>query len=184
MLWDQRSRAVGLGAGVVLLLSCCVAQAQLVNGDFEEGFTGGVANGWTLFSMGGCSPYGVDETGNVYEGDHAQKIVMPQPGAGQGECYGGVFQVFNTTPGQLYRIDFWMYASMPGEAYEQEDLEIHLVFDAQGRGYYDHNLVGSDFDVSAIGVDADREVWKSMGREFQAASTQATLFFRGWRKWA
>lgn len=177
----RRYRTIGLGASAVLLFGHAgVLHAQIANGNFEGGFTGGVANGWTLFTTSGYSASGSDETANVHGGAHAQRINLPQPNSGEG--YGGVFQVINTVPGQLYRIDFWIYAHMPNESYEGEDLEVHLGFDAQGRSSYDPSHF--DFDVSWIGIDTDRDTWRSAGREFEAVGTQATLFFRGWRKYA
>jgi len=171
--------ALVAGWMAAILLCAAGANGQISNGDFEGGFTNGVANGWTLFSTDGYNPSGSDETGNVHGGSHAQKVNLPQPASGEG--YGGISQVIDTVAGQLYRIDFWIYAHMPGESYQGQDLQTFMGFDAQGRPF-DHSL--TDFDISWIGLSEGRDEWRSIGREFLAAGDTATIFFKGWRKWA
>lgn len=174
----QRNGKALVGAGIATLLACAaVVNAQITNGDFEGGFTNGVANGWTFFSTDGYGATPIDETGNVHGGSHAQRVDLPQP-ASEGNA--GVSQVISTVPGQLYRIDFWVYAHMY-EGYPGEDLETFLGFDAQGRAY---DPLLTDFDISWIGFYAGRDEWRSVGREFLAGGNTATVFFRGWRKYA
>ena len=169
--------AVALLAAVFMFFRPSAA-ATITNGNFEGGFTGGLANGWTLFSTGGYNPIPVDETTIVHGGAHAQRVRMPQPASG--EAYGGIYQIVATTPNTLYQVGLWMYTIMPGETYSGEDLVCSTGFDTQGRT----NWNTADWELSWLSLPSSpRNAWIYIKREFLAASSTTTIFLKGWRKW-
>jgi len=77
----------------------------LQNAGFEEGFTSGVANGWTKFNYAGnvtCS----ESTTQFRSGSRAQAIY-----SANSSNEGGIFQQLATTPGQTYTVRMWVKCS-------------------------------------------------------------------------
>ncbi|MGB9586964.1 MAG: carboxypeptidase regulatory-like domain-containing protein, partial [Armatimonadota bacterium] len=68
----QNNIAVAAGQTTTCNFNLPPASPNLVNGNFESGFTSGVGNGWTKFLISG-SPSFVDETSIRHGGSHAQR---------------------------------------------------------------------------------------------------------------
>jgi len=98
----------------------------LKNGGFEEGFTGGVANGWAKWTISDANATPQNNCGRkdpsfqqftsaqdarrVKEGAAAQQIFTPVQDPGFG-FYGGLQQtVTGLTPGKTYRFSVWAHA--------------------------------------------------------------------------
>jgi hypothetical protein len=73
------------------------------NADFEGGFTGGLADGW---SRAYASQTYTDEIIIIHGGSHAQKITVVADDEGQ-----GILQSKSITDGKEYYIEVWIYAS-------------------------------------------------------------------------
>ena len=95
--WSLRSTSEKVGSDLI------------TNGDMEGGFTGGVADGWT--STRGTP---VDETTDVHNGSHAQKINNPAGNTGV------VNQIVAGTTGKVYKVTFWAkkYKGSGGHVYD------------------------------------------------------------------
>ena len=68
----QNNISVTAGQTTACNFNLAPSTAQLINGNFEGGFTNGVANGWTKFIVSGSPSFG-DETSHVHGGSHAQR---------------------------------------------------------------------------------------------------------------
>ncbi len=90
----------------LLTVTSCSAGC-LQNAGFENGFTGGVGNGWIKFNRVGnvtCA----DETTERHGGLHSQEIYSHDV-----DNDGGVYQQFATAPGQPYSISAWIKVYSP-----------------------------------------------------------------------
>jgi len=72
------------------------------NADFESGFTGGLADGWSNVYTQTVS----EETSNVHGGSSAQKITVSDDGANS-----GIQQSVSRTAGVIYKLSGWVYCS-------------------------------------------------------------------------
>lgn len=112
-LWKAFALAIGVGLALVLLRPAGQGLAQqtnvIVNGGFEDGFTGepgiveGLGNGWSRFDNGGAFYGWYDDTWPlvVAEGEHAQLIEIKN--AAEQSRYAGIYQTVDVTPGQAYK---------------------------------------------------------------------------------
>ena len=89
-------------------------EAVVENGDFEGGFTDGVAEGWHTWA----DPWGEreyhDERENVHGGAHAQGWTTPEGSSA------GIYQVVNgVTQGQAYRLTMWTWYDSRGDMWAE-----------------------------------------------------------------
>ncbi|MBI3241472.1 MAG: LysM peptidoglycan-binding domain-containing protein [Chloroflexi bacterium] len=116
-------------AAVPLTVSASPTQPQtnlLKNASFEEGFTGGVANSWSKWTISDAAATPQNNCGRkeptyqqitssldarrVKDGSSAQQMLTPVQDPGFG-FYGGLQQtVAGLTPGKTYRFSVWVHA--------------------------------------------------------------------------
>lgn len=154
----------------------------ITNPGFENGFTDGIGNGWTLLTHP-SGAVGTDETSNTHSGNHSQKVDLPSTSP----SHGGVFQTISTTAGQVYQLSFWLYTTTPGESFDEEKMEVFVGFDSLGRDEYDHQgfTENADWNVGWTRVNvprSDRNTWLNFDREFLATGSSTTIFIRAHRK--
>jgi Zn/Cd-binding protein ZinT len=166
----------------------------LTNGDFESGFwfgpAGEVGNDWAWFHNGGEASYGFydDTWPPVLVGKHSQLIEINTfcRAGSDPDRYAGIFQTAEgLTVGATYKF------SLKGM--------LRALADDEDRDNYSYRVEwGYTTDGSTDWRDVDNWVeipWdkvyprlepgsmKSYSAEFEATSTQITLFVRAWKKW-
>jgi hypothetical protein len=84
--------------------------AQIHNGGFEDGFSGGIAEGWRIEGRGFCTDAALLPDGTAAEGHHAQ-AVFAEGAHGHGNFESTLSTVVAATPGKELRLS-WSWAAL------------------------------------------------------------------------
>ena len=93
-------------------VSSAQSSDALQNGDFEDAFIGGVAEGWTAFNNLGSAVYSyaaTDDPACVFAGDRAQSLDLHtrSVGGSQPDRWTGVYQTVDVVPGTEYLFNLY-----------------------------------------------------------------------------
>jgi len=157
----------GAGAGIVH------------NQSMEEGFTGGVANGWVSWKEEMVSGQ-VFFDGSDYhtDGGHSQKLVLPQPPYGYGEREAAIYQQIYVVPGEMYTASVRIRLHFPPQDYNGEDLIAWLGLDPFGQPSGSGS--GTEWDTYASSQDQ----WITKQITVRAVLPVMTIALKGTRKYA
>jgi hypothetical protein len=143
----------------------------IVNGNFESGFSGGLARGWQRFPASGGPAY-VDERDNRRGGSHGQRWWTSYA-----THDAGVWQRVKVSPGRSYRVKAWTWRSDEwnnGSANE----EMWVGLDPQGG----NNPASSDVRWSQGAYSY--QTWTPQEVGVVATGNTLTVFVRGKAHWA
>ena len=138
---------------------------RITNGSFEDGFTSGVGNGWTSFTVSGSAALGFGQASvNKKDGSYSQYWNRADTSA----CDGGVYQTFSTTPGQTYQIDAWMkrQSTFTGTS-------LRVGYDLTGGT---NPTAGT---VTYTDITGSDNTWNSYSQSIVATGYSITVFARG-----
>jgi hypothetical protein len=167
----------------------------LTNGDFESGFYptpfGEVGNGWGWFNNGGAASYGYyDETWPpvIWDGAHSQLIEINTfcRAGSNPDRYSGIYQtVSGLTKGATYRLSL---RGMLRALADDEDLEgynYRVVWGYTSDGSTDWQDVDNWIEIAWDRVYARTDPGRMTNYrvDFEAPSSEITLFFAAWKKW-
>lgn len=180
------------GSSGVTVAPACGGANLLRNGDFESGFTNGVAKSWVSFTNGGRAAYGFyDEQWAevIRDGKHGQLIEINTKGlaASDADRVAGIYQVVGKlTPGATY--EFSLYGMLREEAaHPDEDMYRYRV--QWGYAVADANPSATDVtnwtDISwdAIYTRTAPGDMSAFSAKLQAPGRQIVLAVRALKKW-
>jgi hypothetical protein len=105
---------VAISSNATLTVAANCHPSPLVNGDFEGGFTSGVANGWTSYTRNGGAAAWSSQTAGAPQGLYYQQVQLTSTTGGA-----GIRQNINgTTPGATYQISGWMRGNSAAAYYQ------------------------------------------------------------------
>ena len=167
----------------------------LVNGDFEGGFTmsasGEVGTGWGGFHNGGQATYGFyDETWTpvVHKGEHSQLIEVNtfHRSASDPDRYAGIYQtVAGLTPGATYKLSLYGMLRLLSDGDDFEGYNYVVQWGYDPAGGVDWTVVDNWVEIpwDTIYPRLDPGEMSAYTGEFEAPSSEITLFVRVWKKW-
>ncbi|MBX7246141.1 MAG: fibronectin type III domain-containing protein [Candidatus Sumerlaeaceae bacterium] len=101
----RATNAGGASANSAQASATTLQANRITNGSFENGFTGGVGNGWSSWTATGSAVLGFGQASlNKQDGAYSQYWNRADTAA----CDGGVYQTFSVVPGGTYQITGWM----------------------------------------------------------------------------
>lgn len=140
----------------------------VTNGSFENGFTGGVGNGWTSWSSGWSNPITFGQaSANKYDGSYSQYWART---ADNLRLHGGVYQrITGLSNGQQYRIQ----AALKRQC-TATDVWLEFGYDLTG---------GTAAEASSVTYTklegAGNNVWATYDQTVTATGSAITLFAKG-----
>ncbi len=156
-----------LGVVLVLGLTSRAQASPFTNGGFES--PGGSFPGFTLLTAGSTTIPGWTVGGGSASIDWIGTLWVPSQGNQSidlnGSSQGSIFQTFDTTPGQLYRVLFDLSGNPDG-------LPLVKTLNVQATG---NAALGYSFDVT--GFSRPNMGWQTFGYQFVASGTSTTLTF-------
>jgi hypothetical protein len=166
----------------------------LENGDFESGFSfgpaGAVGNGWGWFHNGGAASYGFydDTWPPVLSDEHSQLVEINTfcRAGSDPDRYAGIYQTADgLTPGATYKFSVrgMLRALADDEDRENYSYRVEWGYTVDGSTDWQavDNWVEIPWDTVYPRLEPGR--MKNYSAEFEAPSTQITLFVRAWKKW-
>lgn len=158
---NQYGMAISSNATLTVVASC--DPNPLVNGNFEGGFTGGVANGWTSYTRNGGSGSWSAQTAGAPQGTYYQQVQLTSTTGGA-----GIRQNINgTVPGATYQISGWMRGN---SAYAYYQVKV--------------SPSGSTDWTTAVDLTPTQagngSTWVPFSGTVVAAGTNMTLWLDGW----
>ncbi len=166
----NRTALFSLVVGTICSFSPAGRVQTLVNGDFEDGFTGGVANGWSTFASSGYSPDFFDGTQHVRGGSHAQQVVLPSGS----DAYAGISQQVSVPVGRRIRIRAWQYKEWAGNPWE---ILSTIAVERNGAAQWDHP------DVFIAEIADEIGAWRQVTVEVRSDTGVVTIWLRTQFKW-
>jgi LysM repeat protein len=172
----------------------CAGPNMVYNGNFESGFNptsvGHVGNSWGAFTNGGAANYGFydDQWPRVVaDGQHSQLIEINTKGIypADNDRYAGIYQyITGLHPGVQY--EFRMKGMLRGAGNEDDPYRFAAQVGYLPGYQSDWTKVGNwtEMNLGPIGVRTDPGPMAEYTMKFTAASSDLTLFIRGWKKWA
>jgi len=167
----QNNICVAAGQTITCNFNLAPGLAQLINGDFEGGFTSGVANGWTKFVISGSPSFG-DETSHVHGGSHAQRWSTNWT-----THDAGIYQQVTAAQGVSYTFSAWTWRH--DEWNNGGDNEASWVgIDPYG------GTNASSSNVQWSSKQISYETWTQQSVSAAAQAGTITVFIRGRANWA
>jgi hypothetical protein len=169
----------------------CDGPDALVNGDFESGFYNGVGNGWGSFDNNGAAGYGFyDEMWSpvVAAGAHSQLIEISTLGlaASDSDRYAGIYQtVWGLWPGETYELSLYGMIRQGVSGWEGDPYRYRVQWGYTADGSTDWTQVSNWQEIpwNTIYPRTEPGDMALYTVQFQAPSSQITLFVRAWKKW-
>ena len=168
----------------------------LTNGDFEGGFApirlGMVGKGWGWFYNDAQAGYGFyDETWPpaVQQGRHSQMIEINTLGRSRSDPdrYAGIYQtVEGLTVGATYKLSLYGLVRALANDEDLVGYNYRVQWGYDPGGGTDWQTVDNWVEIpwNQVYPRLDPGTFSAYSGEFQAPTTQITLFIRVWKKWA
>ncbi len=150
------------------------------NRSFENGFTGGVGNGWAAsYQIFSGVPTYADSTARATHGSHSQLVTIPQISYPYQSQKAGVYQQFYVVPGQSYTVTVNVYVTLDvGEAYNGEKMVAIVGLDPYGEVQ-----VGAG-SIQWSALEGVKNQWVTLSVTTTAYFEVMTVHVCGMHKWA
>jgi len=162
----RATNAGGSSANSAQATATTLQANRIVNGSFENGFTGGVGNNWTSWTASGSAVLGFGQAStNKQDGSYSQYWNRLDTSA----CDGGVYQTIATVPGGTYQITAWMkrQSTFTGST-------LRVGYDLTG------GTSGTAASVTYTDITGGtNNVWVQYSQSVVATGSSITIFARG-----
>lgn len=161
----------------------------LTNGDFESGFTSGLADGWTKYH---ANQTYTDETTTKHGGSHAQKVTVVDDGNNS-----GIYQIETNASSDFFILTGWFYSSEDafvsiycpgsvGSVYKYQSIsastwtQLTLIYQGNGTNLYNYffrQCTDTGYGIGDYIIIDDT----SLKKITNAALVNGTLYSPDWR---